>query len=94
MIGGSRKDKETEEVGKDGEGKRGGKEMKRRGGEEHDAGEGKANSGDCGSQARFLFCFCFFLNADKSKFHLGVTERNACAFNLDPIFPSFLYSFQ
>ena len=94
MRGGSRKDKETEGSRKGWRRETGRKGHERRGGEEHDAGEGKANSGDCGSQARFLFWFCFFLNADKSKFHLGVTERNACAFNLDPIFPSFLYSFQ
>lgn len=68
MRGGRRKDKETEGSRRgwrrEKESK-GGKEMKRRGGEEHDAGEGheagegKANSGDCGSQTRFLFCLCF-----------------------------------
>ena len=56
-------------------------------------GKGGQIQGTVHPRPGFYFVFVF-LNADKSKLHLGVTERNSCAFSLDPIFPSFLYSFQ
>lgn len=56
-------------------------------------GKGRQIPGTVDPRPGFYFVFVF-LNDDKSKFHLGVTEKNSCAFNLDPIFPSFVYSFQ